>query len=97
MTALIHRQLETGCLPTTPVDDNLLRQFAHSQAVVNEITATAVGGSTHADDDVFLADTGGVIPYLNQAILTRPLTGPEDPVLGAVESSSLARCRRADR
>lgn len=86
MTAVTPRQLETGCLPTTPVDDNLLRQFVHSQAVVNEITATAAGGSTHGEDDVFLADTGGPIPYLNQAILTRPLTGGNDPVLGTVES-----------
>ena len=86
MTAMIQRQLETGWLPTTPVDDNVLRQFIHSQAVVNQITATAAGGSTHSDDDVFLADTGGPIPYLNQALLTRPLTGPGDPVLGTVES-----------
>lgn len=86
MTAMTQRQLETGCLPTTPVADNVLRKFIHSQAVVNQITADAAGGSTHSDDDVFLADTGGPIPYLNQAILTRPLTGPGDPVLGTVES-----------
>ncbi len=96
MATVTHQQLETGCLPTTPVEDNLLRQFAHSQAVVNEITATAAGGSTHRGDDVFLADTGGPIPYLNQAILSRPLTGPDDPVLGTVESffaDAFSACR----
>lgn len=78
--------LETGWLPTTPIGDTLLRQFAHSQAVVNSITATAVGGRTDHSDDVFLADTGGPIAYLNQAILARPLEGPEDAVLGSVEA-----------
>lgn len=87
MTAIAQRgQLETGWLPTSPVADNLLRQFVHSQAVVNSIAATAVGGRTERNDDVFLADTGGPVPYLNQAILTRPLAGAEDAVLGTVDA-----------
>jgi len=86
MTAATQPQLETGWLPTTPVDDNLLRQFIHNQGMVNEIAATALGGHTHRSDDVVLADTHGPIPYLNQAILTRPLKGADDPVLGTVES-----------
>lgn len=86
MTVVAPPQLETGWLPSTVVEDNLLRQFVHSQAVVNSITATAVGGRTDRNDDVFLADTGGPVPYLNQAILTRPLTGVDDPVLATVGS-----------
>ena len=78
-------QPETGWLFTTPVEDNLLRQFVHSQAVVNSIIATAVGGRTDQSDDVFLADAGGPIPYLNQAILTRPVKDAGDPVLGTIE------------
>jgi hypothetical protein len=85
MTTLQELQVETGSLPTTPIDDNLLRQFVHSQAVVNEITATALGGRAERSDDVFLADAGGPIPYLNQAIPTRPLAGPDDPVLALVD------------
>jgi hypothetical protein len=85
MTTLQELQVETGSLPTTPIDDNLLRQFVHSQAVVNEITATALGGRAERSDDVFLADAGGPIPYLNQAIPTRPLSGPDDPVLALVD------------
>jgi hypothetical protein len=84
MTGPRKPQLESGSLPTTPVDDNLLRQFVHSQAAVNEMTATALGGRTDGSDDVFLADSGGPIPYLNQAILTRPLADPDDPVLAWV-------------
>ena len=79
-------QLETGWLARTAVEDNLLRQFVHSQAVVNAITAAAIGGRTEHSDDVFLADTGGPVPYLNQAILTRPLTGADDPTLRTIES-----------
>lgn len=86
MSGVAQPQPETGWLPTTPVDDNLLRRFIHSQAVVNSITASSVGGRTDRSDDVFLADTGGPIPYVNQAILTRPLTGADDPVLRTVES-----------
>ena len=86
MSTVTEPRLETGWLPSSPIDDNLLRQFVHNQAVVNEITATALGGRTGRTDDVFLADTGGPIPYLNQAILTRPLTAAGDPALATVES-----------
>lgn len=86
VTALASPPLETGWLPTTPVEDNVLGQFLHSQAAVNSITATAVGGRTEHSDDVFLADTGGPIPYLNQAILGRPLESAEEAVLRAVEA-----------
>ena len=86
MAAVASSQPETGWLPTTRVEDNLLRRFVHSQAVVNSITATALGGRTDHNDDVFLAYTGGPIPYLNQAILTRPLEGAHDAALGTVEA-----------
>lgn len=86
MTTMTEQRLETGWLPTTPIGDTVLRRFVHSQAAVNEIAATAVGGRAERTDDVFLADTGGAVPYLNQAVLTHPLTGPQDRALGAVES-----------
>jgi hypothetical protein len=72
--ATTERPLETGWLPDTPVDDTLLRQFIFSQAEVNELTARATGGRVERTDQVFLADSGTPVPYLNQAILTRPLT-----------------------
>lgn len=79
------RPLETGWLPHTPVDDTLLRQFVFSQAEVNELTARAAGGRIDRTDQVFLTDSGTPVPYLNQAILTRPLTGAQDPVLDVTE------------
>ena len=80
------RPLETGWLADTPIDDTLLRQFVHSQGAVNRITARALGGRVDRTDDVFLADAACPVPYLNQALITRPLTGPDDPVLGLIES-----------
>ncbi len=80
------RPLETGWLVDTPVADTVLRQFVHNQAEVNEAVAEGLGGQARRTDDVFLADAGGPVPYYNQAILARPLTGPDDPVLGEVES-----------
>lgn len=79
------RPLETGWLPDTPVRDTLLRQFVFNQADVNRITAEALGGRVDATDDVFLADTGTPVPYLNQALLTRPLSGTDDPALDVVQ------------
>ena len=79
------RPLETGWLPDTPVGDTLLRRFLFSQAEVNEITASATGGQAERTDDVVLADSGTPVPYLNQAILTRPLVGAGDDVLDVID------------
>ena len=69
----------------TPVCDTILRSFLHNQVEVNELIAEAHGGRTARDDGAFLTDTHTVVPYLNQAILSRPLQGVDDPVLEAVE------------
>jgi hypothetical protein len=79
------RPLETGWLPDTPEDDNLLRQFVHSQGAV-DAAYTGDHGRHDVTDDLFLADSGGPIPFLNQSILRRPLAGLDDPALDAVES-----------
>ena len=100
MTAGTTGTLETGWHPTTPVDDNLFRQFLHNQAVVNDITARTLGGRAERTDAVFLADAGSPVPYLNQAVLSRPLTGTDDPALTRWRPSSPAdptrrRCCRS--
>lgn len=79
------RPLETGWLPDTPVDDNLLRSFGASQGELNARWAEAGGGRSERTADVDLADADGTIPYFNQAFLQRPLTGVDDPVLDDVE------------
>jgi hypothetical protein len=79
------RPLETGWLPDTPVDDNLVRQFLLSQAAV-DAAYTDLGGRHDETEDLFLADTGGPIPFLNQSILRRPLRGGDDPALDVAEA-----------
>ena len=73
--------METGWNVDTPVDDNLIRQFLTSQATVDAIYARAGGGRAEAHDDIHLADSGGPVPFINQSILRRPLTGVDDDVL----------------
>ncbi len=79
------RPIEDGWLPDTPVDDTLLRQFVHNQAEANETLARALGGRVAHTDDVFLADSGTPVPYLNQAILRRPVLDRGDDVLDVVD------------
>lgn len=83
---MTERPLETGWLPDTPVDDNLLRRFAASQADVNAAFAEAAGGRAERTPDVALADSGGPVPYYNQAFLQRPVLDVGDPVLDQVEA-----------
>ena len=78
--------LETGWLPSTPPHDNLFRKFLLNQAEANEIIALASGGRSTRDDDVAIADAGGIVPYFNQAVLLRPVLDAADPVLDRVES-----------
>jgi hypothetical protein len=79
------RPLETGWLADTPVEDNLLRQFVFNQAGVNEAVATGLGGRVERVEGVLLADAQSPVPFSNQALLTRPLAGSDDPVLDEVE------------
>ena len=82
----MERPMETGWLADTPVGDTLLRRFVHNQADHNEAMAAAHGGRVHRSDAVFLADSACPVPYLNQAILARPVLSPDDPVLDVVEA-----------
>ena len=80
------RPLEHGWLPDTPVGDTVLRSLAHNQGEVNAAVATAAGGRMQRTDAVLLADSGTPVPYDNQAVLVRPLAGPDDGVLDDVEA-----------
>jgi hypothetical protein len=81
------RPLETGWLGDTPVDDNLFRRFLHNQGELNEMLAACVdGGRSSRTDDVVMNDHRQPVAFLNQALLLRPLTGLDDPVLEEVEA-----------
>jgi len=73
--------LETGWLPSTPVDDTVLRSFLRNQGELNALVARAGGGHVHDDDAVSVADAASPVAYQNQAVLHRPLHGLDDPVL----------------
>jgi hypothetical protein len=78
------RPLENGWLPDTPVEDSLLRKFLCNQSDAQAELALAVGGRCERTPDVVLTDLGIPEPMLNQAVLLRPLSGPDDPVLEVV-------------
>lgn len=82
---MAERPIEDGWLPDTPVDDTVQRQFVHNQAEANELTARALGGHVAHSRNVFLADSGTPVPYLNQAILRRPVLDRGDDVLDEVD------------
>jgi hypothetical protein len=78
--------MENGWLADTPVGDTLLRRFVFNQGDHNDAMATAHGGRVDRTDEVFLADAACPVPYLNQAILARPVLSADDPVLDVVEA-----------
>lgn len=80
------RPAETGWLPDTPVDDNLLRQFLHNQADVCDLIAAHFGGTTVRTPDVALAASRCVVPYFNEALLLRPVLRDDDLVLDDIDA-----------
>ncbi|HVT20159.1 MAG TPA: hypothetical protein VHE57_02065 [Mycobacteriales bacterium] len=80
------RALETGWTQQTPVDDSILRRFLFNQADLQDRLARAVHGRTHRCSEIALTDTGAPTPYLNQAVLLRPLSPEDDPVLEEVSA-----------
>lgn len=78
--------METGWLPDTPVVDSVLRRFLFNQAEEQEAMTRAVGGRSERTDDVALNDLFTPALFLNQAVLLRPVTGSDDPVLDEIAS-----------
>ena len=66
--------LETGWLPTTPVDDTYLRQFLLNWAGMTASTALSLGGSTLDLPTVLMADSGRPAAFSNCATLMQPLS-----------------------
>jgi hypothetical protein len=66
--------LETGSLPTTPVDDSLLRRFLHNQAELTVTLAEAAGGEVLREPGVVAGWYDNPVFYNNMAVLTAPLS-----------------------
>jgi hypothetical protein len=82
MTEVDH--LVTGWGADEPIDDSLVRRFVFNQADVARAFACGPAARHQRDDDVALADSGGPVAYTNQAVLLRPVTSADDPVLDTI-------------
>lgn len=87
--------METGRHATTAIEDDLVRRFLENHAAANAVIARACGGRTAGTDDVALADASSVVPYLNQAVLRRPVLDAADPVLDEIDAFFTGRTRPA--
>ena len=77
--------LESGWLADTPEGDTIIRGFLLNQAQLNVSLATATGGRSDATDEVALSDGLSAVPYLNQAVLRRPVLSTSDPLLDEID------------
>lgn len=82
----VERPPETGWLPDTPVEDNLLLQFLHNQADLCEEIAGGFDGTTARTPAVALAASRCVVPYFNEALLLCPVLDASDPVLDEIDA-----------
>ena len=85
MSALTTERLETGWLDDTPIEDSVIRQFVRNQGDLCIVQALASGGRVAEAPGVVLTDSTGDIPYWNQAVLQRPLAGPDDELLDCID------------
>jgi hypothetical protein len=76
--------LATGWGAREPIDDSVLRRFVFNQTEVVRAMACAPSARHAGDDDVVMVDSGGPVAYSNMAVLLRPVTSADDPVLDRV-------------
>jgi hypothetical protein len=67
-------ELETGWLPTTPIEDTYLRRFLFTWASAASALALLHGGAVQAREAFLFADSGRAGGFLNCATLTQPLS-----------------------
>lgn len=78
--------LADGWEPGTPSSDTLSR--ATLDNTIHELLhpAQAMGGRVEVHDEVALADLGSPTPFLNGAVLRRPVLEADDPLLDQVDA-----------
>ena len=77
-------ELVTGWGAHEAIDDSVLRRFVFNQAEVVRAMASGPDARQAVDDDVVMVDSGGPVPYNNMAVLLRPVTSRDDPVLDRI-------------
>ena len=86
-------ELATGWGAHEPIDDSILRRFVFNQADVLRAMAGGPAGRQASDDDVVMVDSGGPVAYNNMAVLLRPVTSADDPVLDRIAELLRRRAR----
>jgi hypothetical protein len=78
--------LPDGWGASTPRDDTLLRAYAEAWADLNEDLGRAAGHPTLRSHELVAWDSHAPFPFVNVAVLLRPLHAPDDPVLDAIDA-----------
>jgi hypothetical protein len=84
--------LATGWGAREPTDDSVLRRFVFNQSDVLQALSSGPAARHSVDDDVAMADSGGPVMYDNMAVLLRPVTRADDPVVDRIVDF-YAECR----
>src|SRR3982751_3036772 len=70
---------------TGPLDDSVVGRFLNNQADAIRAFACGPGSRYERDADVAMADGGGPVAYVNQAVLLRPVLRADDAALDTVD------------
>ena len=81
---------ETARLPDgwgadSPRDDSLVRAYAEAYADLNEVLGRAGGHRTMRTDEVVAYDSHAPFPFVNVAVLLRPVHASDDPLLHEID------------
>ncbi len=77
-------RLADGWGPDSPRDDSMLRSYAEAWADLAELLGRAGGHRTFRSKDFVAFDSGAPFPFVNAAVLLRPVVDPDDPVLDEI-------------
>jgi GNAT superfamily N-acetyltransferase len=77
-------RLPDGWGEDTPRGDSLIRAYAEAWADLAEILGRAGGHRTVRSNDFVAFDSGAPFPFVNAAVLLRPVHDPDDPVLDEI-------------
>jgi GNAT superfamily N-acetyltransferase len=70
----------------TPVDDTLVRAYAEGYADLVELLGNAGGHATLRTPEFVACDLLAPFPFVNAAVLLRPVSDPRDPVLDEISA-----------
>jgi GNAT superfamily N-acetyltransferase len=79
-------RLPDGWGVDSPRDDSLVRAYAEAWADLCETLGHAGGHRTTRGPDFVAFDSGAPFPFVNAAVLLRPVQDPDDPVLDEIAS-----------